>query len=615
MRAFGATLEVMKFATKLVLLGGSFLAAGAALAFFFGRVAVGTLETQLVDRMQERAFHAVGNLDRYYYERYRETRELAADPVLGSRTADPLSIAGVLQEFLRWHPEYESASMLSLDGVRIADSAGSGVGERDATAGFRADFASGGEFASDTRPASAGEAPLIHFAVAVKDGQGAPRGVVVTRMSLGVFDRVLGGLAGTEAPVSVDLVDRQGRILYSSYNPGGVLREHSPDWDQVQERLREGRDHGHLRYTNPRETIGEEILFFARERGFRDYPGSGWTLNVFTPARTALAPAVELRNRMVAGVLIAGGALLLAMQLLVRAFTRPIADLSAAAAQAGEGSLDARVAVRSRDELGRFGEAFNRMVAELAASHRKLAAHASELEGRVQERTAELLQANELLHAELYERVKAEESLRLSQKRYRDLFDASADGVYAVNADGVFTSMNQAGAAIFGYRSPEDIIGRPALEYWRDPRDREVFRAVLKSKKTVSAYRMKARKCNGEQLELETSSRILEDENGGFLGIEGVLRDVTERVRAEAERELLIAQLQEAAASIKTLTGLLPICAGCKKIRDDRGSWSQIEVYVSSHTMAQFSHGLCPDCMKVYFPGTKLPGAGSDGGV
>lgn len=605
----------MKFATKLVLLGGGFLAAGAVLAFFFGRVAVGTLETQLIDRLQERAFHAVGNLDRYFYERYQETRALAAEPLLGSGTATPQSIAGILQEFLRWHPEYESASMLSLDGVRIADSAGSRVGERDAPEGFRADFAAGGEFASDIRPASAGEAPLIHFAAVVKDGRGAPRGVVVTRMSLGIFDRVLSGLPGADASLGVDLVDRQGKILYSSHNPRGVLREHSPDWDQVQDRLREGRDHGHLRHTNPRETIGEEILFFARAGGFRDYPGSGWTLNVFTPARTALAPAVELRNRMVAGILLAGGALLLVMHLLVRAFTRPIAELSAVAARVAEGNLDARVAVGSRDEVGRFGEAFNRMVAELAASHRTLATHASVLESRVEERTAELLQTNELLHAELSARVKAEESLRLSERRYRDLFDASTDGVYTVNADGVFTSMNPAGAAIFGHRGPGEIIGRSALEYWRDPRDRETFRAVLKSKESVSAYRMKARKRNGELLELESSSRILEDENGAFLGIEGVLRDVTERVRAEAERELLIAQLQEAAASIKTLTGLLPICAGCKKIRDDRGSWSQIEVYVSSHTTAQFSHGLCPDCMKVYFRGTKLPGVGSDGGA
>jgi PAS domain S-box-containing protein len=212
--------------------------------------------------------------------------------------------------------------------------------------------------------------------------------------------------------------------------------------------------------------------------------------------------------------------------------------------------------------------------------------------------------------AQFVARTSAEEALRASEKRYRDLFDSSLDGIYTVNADGVFTSMNRAGARIFGHEAPAEIIGRPALEYWRDARDREAFLAKLRAEKSVSAYRISARKRDGVHLELESSSRILQDESGRSLGIEGVLRDVTARGRAEAERELLIAQLQEAAASIKTLSGLLPICAGCKKIRDDEGSWSQIEVFVSSRTSAEFSHGLCPDCMKAYFPGTKAAGAG-----
>ena len=64
-----------------------------------------------------------------------------------------------------------------------------------------------------------------------------------------------------------------------------------------------------------------------------------------------------------------------------------------------------------------------------------------------------------------------------------------------------------------------------------------------------------------------------------------------------------IRELQEALAHIKTLRGIVPICAGCKKIRDDQGFWSQVEAYVSAHSEATFSHGLCPECMPKYFPG------------
>ena len=73
-------------------------------------------------------------------------------------------------------------------------------------------------------------------------------------------------------------------------------------------------------------------------------------------------------------------------------------------------------------------------------------------------------------------------------------------------------------------------------------------------------------------------------------------QEIAERQRAERERELLIGQLQEALASIKTLRGLVPICAACKKIRDDGGYWNQLESYLHSHTEAEFSHGICPQC-------------------
>jgi AmiR/NasT family two-component response regulator len=68
------------------------------------------------------------------------------------------------------------------------------------------------------------------------------------------------------------------------------------------------------------------------------------------------------------------------------------------------------------------------------------------------------------------------------------------------------------------------------------------------------------------------------------------------------------AELQAALAQVKALSGLLPICAGCKKIRDYQGYWSQVEVYVEEHSEATFTHGLCPDCIKRYYPEVENPG-------
>ena len=72
--------------------------------------------------------------------------------------------------------------------------------------------------------------------------------------------------------------------------------------------------------------------------------------------------------------------------------------------------------------------------------------------------------------------------------------------------------------------------------------------------------------------------------------------------RAAQDRERLILQLQNALAQVMTLQGLLPICASCKKIRDDRGYWSQIETYIGDHSDAEFTHGICPECTKKLYP-------------
>ncbi len=101
-------------------------------------------------------------------------------------------------------------------------------------------------------------------------------------------------------------------------------------------------------------------------------------------------------------------------------------------------------------------------------------------------------------------------------------------------------------------------------------------------------------------LDLRASS--LFDRAGGKSGVLLIIRDVTERKRLELELEALVSQLTSALADVKTLSGLLPICSSCKKIRDDTGYWRTLERYISDHSKAQFSHGLCDECMHKLYP-------------
>lgn len=106
---------------------------------------------------------------------------------------------------------------------------------------------------------------------------------------------------------------------------------------------------------------------------------------------------------------------------------------------------------------------------------------------------------------------------------------------------------------------------------------------------------------NGEIRDVEISANpiFIKDKEYSF----SIVHDITARRLAEEmlkqkemERERLIAELQGALAEVKTLSGLFPICASCKKIRDDKGYWNQIESYIQEHSEAKFSHGLCPEC-------------------
>jgi PAS domain S-box-containing protein len=82
----------------------------------------------------------------------------------------------------------------------------------------------------------------------------------------------------------------------------------------------------------------------------------------------------------------------------------------------------------------------------------------------------------------------------------------------------------------------------------------------------------------------------------------GNIVDISQRKQAEEQQDKLISDLQKALAKVKALSGLLPICANCKKIRDDDGYWNQIESYIHDHSEAEFSHSICPDCAKKLYP-------------
>lgn len=95
---------------------------------------------------------------------------------------------------------------------------------------------------------------------------------------------------------------------------------------------------------------------------------------------------------------------------------------------------------------------------------------------------------------------------------------------------------------------------------------------------------------------LTRTQRHLQDVNTALF------QEIEQRKKAEAKQERLICELKAALTEVKTLTGLLPICARCKKIRDSQDYWHQVESYISARTNVDFSHSICPECARILYP-------------
>lgn len=175
------------------------------------------------------------------------------------------------------------------------------------------------------------------------------------------------------------------------------------------------------------------------------------------------------------------------------------------------------------------------------------------------------------------------------------------DGIMLTAPDGRILDANPAACRMF-QRTREEIIavGRAGLMDTSDPRLPGLL--ALREETGRACGELNARRKDGTLFPIEVSSVVFEDPAGETRTCM-IMRDISRRKTAEHEQDRLIRDLQEALSRIKTLSGLLPICASCKKIRDSGGHWHSLEIYILNHSEADFSHGICPDCQKRLYPG------------
>jgi len=202
------------------------------------------------------------------------------------------------------------------------------------------------------------------------------------------------------------------------------------------------------------------------------------------------------------------------------------------------------------------------------------------------------------------ERHRSEKRARRAERLLDATLRSIADAVIATDAQGRITFMNPVAEALTGDNA-NDAVGREleasfqASEPLRSQADPNPGLAVFQSGEVTAPQKNQTLAAkDGKLRPIDGSCAPIRDEAGQTVGSILVFRDVSERKKHEVEREKLIAELQQALANVRTLRGLLPICAWCKQIRDDDGYWQGVEAYIQARSDAEFTHGICPECFE-----------------
>ncbi len=137
---------------------------------------------------------------------------------------------------------------------------------------------------------------------------------------------------------------------------------------------------------------------------------------------------------------------------------------------------------------------------------------------------------------------------------------------------------------------------------WDTPKLRMLLTDILPSNTAFNDYKVECDFHNIGPRIMYLNARKIVDTKQNSLIILLAIEDVTDRINAERALKEKNRELELALSEIKTLKGIVPICSFCKKIRDDKGYWEQVEVYVHDHSYADFSHSICPDCLRIHYP-------------
>ena len=208
---------------------------------------------------------------------------------------------------------------------------------------------------------------------------------------------------------------------------------------------------------------------------------------------------------------------------------------------------------------------------------------------------------NAFSNKDLLQRIPSEKARDLVNVVF-DTLNSTVSGVIVTDLDGMITFVNPSFCRMLEYL-PTQLIGLNAVTFFAVEKVKnmsDVIDIIDLSENDTEEFVVE--RSDGKQIIVEVSASNVTSSSGQIVGRMGSFVDITKRKHVEIDRDKLIKKLEDSLEKIKTLRGLIPICAACKKIRDDRGFWHQVETYIKDHSAAEFTHSICPDCWQELYP-------------
>lgn len=490
---------------------------------------------------------------------------LAKLPVIQNQNADECT--KLFRELLKENTQYASIFAADREGMVFANALPSGNISIKQRKYFQDTVQAKTFSAGEYIIGAVSQRPVLPFAYPVTDSAGRVTGVVAVSLDLDKYGKNFLPMTKFTKNSTLNVLDRNYIRLYRY--PDNEKYVGKVDLPEIVKQISVGPQEGIFSSVG---VDGVKRLFAYKRFSLSASSTPYLYMRIGIPEEQALALAKKtyLRNiGLLIGSLIAAMlvAWLLGNALIVKRLNR----LVDASSQLRKGDFSARTGLdHEGGELGKLAHSFDEM--------------------------AEALETKEL------DRKQTEEELLESEIKFKSFAEQALVGAYLLQDD-IFKYVNPKFAQMFGY-TVEECLNDMHFDNLVHADDianvKEQIRRRISGEIEFVHYTFRGVKKSGQIFDVEIygSSSV----HKGRIAAAGTILDITDRKLIEEERERLISELQKSLSEVKTLSGLLPICASCKKIRNDEGYWEQIEGYIGHRLDAEFSHGICPECAQKLYP-------------